>query len=99
MGVKVVYRTKELEEQQARWSETIFAARVPRRALHKFISIPILMMYMFHLQPNLERNLARRILLQALQPQTVFEASTQHGDGHCDGPGMYVCFRLITSNY
>ena len=99
MGVKVVYRTKELEEQQARWSETIFAARVPRRAIHKFILMPILMMCMFHLQPNLERNLARRILLQALQPRTVFEAITQHGDDHCDGPGMYVCFRLITNNY
>ena len=29
--------TKELEEQQARWCETIFAAHVPRRAIHKFI--------------------------------------------------------------
>lgn len=42
-------------------------------------------------QPYLERDMAGKLLLQAMQLRTFCKAIPQYGDGYCYGKGMANC--------
>lgn len=81
----MIYRTRELEEKQAKRlvTFTLFFFFKYSLCIYKFLWKPY-----FDLQPDMEWDMAFKLLLQTMQLWAVCQAVPQYGNGYCHGKGI-----------